>query len=145
MKYLLPKLRGRTVVLLGQNVAGAFGAKGAAYMNWYEMRNPQNMTEVVIAKCVVIPHPSGVNRHYNRPSNRDTVAKFLRGLADQVDPAEETRQLLRKRSVDDLGQAGQAILSPGHDRVSPTGRIHHSRPPELQQIPYTEKKVENQD
>ncbi len=75
--YLIENLRDRLVVFLGHNVAGAFGAKGFKYLQWYEIRNPKDVHDVIVPRMVVLPHPSGVNRYWNIPSNRAVVAKFL--------------------------------------------------------------------
>ena len=40
-KNKLELLRGRVVVLLGHNVARAFGCRTFAYFSWYEIRNPE--------------------------------------------------------------------------------------------------------
>jgi uracil-DNA glycosylase len=75
--YLVEKLRDRVVVMLGHNVATAFGAKGFTYLTWYEIRNPKNVNDVIVPKMVVVPHPSGINRYWNVPSNRLIASKFL--------------------------------------------------------------------
>jgi uracil-DNA glycosylase len=80
-KRLLPQLQGRTVVLLGANVARAFGAKGFAYFQCYELRDPSDPTKVVSPLIAVVPHPSGVNRLYNQPQKRLDAAKLLKSLA----------------------------------------------------------------
>lgn len=79
----VPQLRGRTVVLLGANVARAFGAKNFQYLQFYRLLNPENYADVLSQKMCVVPHPSGINRWYNRRENRDIVSKFLRELATQ--------------------------------------------------------------
>lgn len=71
------------VVLLGNNVARAFGAKDFSYFSWYEIRNPENITDVVVPRMSVVPHPSGVNRHWNRAENRDIARKFFHYLRTQ--------------------------------------------------------------
>jgi uracil-DNA glycosylase len=80
-KAKLESMRGRTVVLLGNSVARAFGAKGYRYLEWYEIRNPDNFGDVVVPLMVVVPHPSGICRYYNDPNKRIIVGKFLRELA----------------------------------------------------------------
>ena len=81
-KRKLEQLRGRTVVLLGHNVARAFCCERFRYMEWYEIRSPENFEDVVVPLLTVVPHPSGVNRWYNREENRMVAGKFLRTLAD---------------------------------------------------------------
>lgn len=71
----------RAVVLLGNNVARAFGARQFRYLEYYEMRHPDNFNDRVVDLMTIVPHPSGVNRYYNSQRNRDIVSKFLQGLA----------------------------------------------------------------
>lgn len=71
------------VILLGNNVARAFGAKSFTYLSWYEIRNPDKMSDVVVPRMAVVPHPSGVNRYWNNPNNRATVRKFFDYLISQ--------------------------------------------------------------
>lgn len=74
---MFPQLRNRIVILLGANVAKAFGMRQFRYLERYEMRNPQNLSDVVVPLMIVIPHPSGVNRYWNFPDNRMIVSKFF--------------------------------------------------------------------
>ena len=61
---------GRTVVLLGKRVGSAFRVS----TDYFE--------PIVVgrARIVVVPHPSGVNRWYNEPSNVARMRAFMRGL-----------------------------------------------------------------
>ena len=77
----LESLRGRTVVLLGKNVARAFNKGLWRYLEWYEIRSPKNLADVVVPAVTIVPHPSGVNRYYNNPDNKAIVSKFLQMLA----------------------------------------------------------------
>jgi uracil-DNA glycosylase len=79
-RKMLPTLRGRSIILLGANVARAFGAKQFSYLTQYEIRNPENLADIIVPWMVVIPHPSGINRHWNKPANRDVVRKFFSSL-----------------------------------------------------------------
>ena len=81
-KRKLEQLRGRTVVLLGHAVARAFGCEKFQYFQWYEIRNPENFEDVVVPLLTVVPHPSQVNRWWNREESRLVAEKFLRTLAD---------------------------------------------------------------
>jgi len=81
----LAQLRGRAVVLLGNNVARAFDCRSFRYMEWYEIRNPDNYADVMVPLMTVVPHPSGINRWFNREENRLIAAKFLRALADSTE------------------------------------------------------------
>ena len=83
-KAKLDQLRDRQmVVLLGSNVARAFNASQFRYLEFYEMRNPDNFSDCVAKAMSVVPHPSGVNRYYNNPRNRLVVGEFLRRLASK--------------------------------------------------------------
>ena len=84
-KKKLEQLRGRVVVLLGHNVARAFDCKTFRYFEWYEIRNPENFSEVVVSLMTVMPHPSQVNHWWNREENRMVAGKFLRTLADSLE------------------------------------------------------------
>jgi uracil-DNA glycosylase len=74
---ILPSLRGKVVILLGSNVARAFGAKSFTYYEKYEIRDPANRSEIIVPLMVVVPHPSGVVRHWNIPQNREIARKFF--------------------------------------------------------------------
>jgi uracil-DNA glycosylase len=81
---MLPSMRGRTVVLLGANVARAFQLGKFSYMGWYAVCNPEDHGDVVVPRLTVVPHPSGRVRFYNSAANRDVVSKFLRSLASSI-------------------------------------------------------------
>lgn len=74
-------LKGKLCILLGNNVARAFDCKQFQYFSWYEIRNPENFSEVIVPWMTIIPHPSGLVRHWNNPDNRLLAAKFLQGIA----------------------------------------------------------------
>lgn len=77
-KKLLPSLFGRRVILLGSNVARAFGATSFQYYAGpYEVHDLEDSNKITIPWLVVIPHPSGVNRHWNNPTSRDVARKFF--------------------------------------------------------------------
>lgn len=71
------------VILLGNNVARAFGATQFRYFTYYEIRNPVNPSDIIVKRMAVVPHPSGVNRLWNIPGNRETASKFLRYIQSQ--------------------------------------------------------------
>jgi hypothetical protein len=50
-------------------------------LEWYEIRSPKNLADVVVPAVTIVPHPSGVNRYYNNPDNKAIVSKFLQMLA----------------------------------------------------------------
>ena len=64
-------LVGRTVLLLGRNVARAFGLVELPWMTWVEEFG---------AKVSVIPHPSSIVIWWNALENREAVAVFLKGM-----------------------------------------------------------------
>jgi len=74
---LTENLRDRVVILLGNNVARAFGCDKFEYFRWYEVRHPDNNNVVIAKRCAIIPHPSGVNRLWNLKNNRIVARKFL--------------------------------------------------------------------
>lgn len=76
-RKMLESLRNKPVILLGSNVARAFGAKRFRYLEHYEIRDPQHSSEIIVPFMVVVPHPSGVNRWWNRPESRDVARKFF--------------------------------------------------------------------
>lgn len=66
-RRLSGRLRARTVLLAGKRVGAAFGV-GAEYLEWG--------THEQGFAFVVIPHPSGVNRWWNDPDNRESFTKW---------------------------------------------------------------------
>lgn len=70
---MAPRLRGRVVVLMGRNVAWAFGVDDLHYLTWYVGRGGW-------ARFAVCPHPSGVNRWWNDEGNRDRAGEFFQQL-----------------------------------------------------------------
>ncbi len=83
-KKLLPMMIDRPVVLLGMNVARAFGATQFKYLETYELRHPEYPSKVMTNQLWVMPHPSGINRYWNKGENRDIARKFLAGLMKRV-------------------------------------------------------------
>lgn len=61
----------RQLVLVGKRVAGAFGVR-AGYLEWQR--------PILGVRVVVFPHPSGVNRWWNDPSNVARARDFLRSF-----------------------------------------------------------------
>lgn len=72
------------VLLLGTDVCGAvFGwKKRPPWLSWVEWKITR--TEGPI-RLLAFPHPSGRNRWYNRPGNREAAAQELRRLANTAD------------------------------------------------------------
>jgi len=67
-REMLPRLKGRVVILLGRGVARAFGVRA----NFLEIEHRDGVT------FATIPHPSGRNRWWNDPANVERAARFLR-------------------------------------------------------------------
>jgi len=63
------QLKGRMVVLLGKNVAKAFGVSQLPWMTWAELRD---------GRVAVLPHPSGLNLWYNVLENSKRAQKFMK-------------------------------------------------------------------
>ena len=81
---LEPSLKGRRAVLLGHGVASAFGLGGRPYLGPWEVV-PRPLGSFAAA---VLPHPSGVNRFWNDPTNRERAGRFLRSA---ILPARDRR------------------------------------------------------
>lgn len=64
---LRPLLVGRRVILVGRNVADAFGLSTIPFYAWCTERG---------ANFVVVPHPSGRNRMFNTPEAREEARVF---------------------------------------------------------------------
>ncbi len=71
---LTPSLIGRRIVMVGDNVARAFGVTKYPWCIWMAS---DAFPETEFA---VLPHPSGVNMWYNDRDNLKRAKKFLRGL-----------------------------------------------------------------
>jgi hypothetical protein len=62
-------------IFCGRRVAKAFDVEWLPYFHWFDMTwNRQTTT------AVVIPHPSGCNRYYNVPENREKAGALLRSV-----------------------------------------------------------------
>lgn len=71
-----PLLAGRTVVLVGRNVAEAFQLE-ADFFEWVDWPVRRRFyRETGLSRAVVIPHPSGRNHWYNDPLNRELAREF---------------------------------------------------------------------
>lgn len=60
--------------MCGRRVAAAFDHRDPAlpYLRWSEEGEP--------FRWAMLPHPSGVNRWWNEPENREAAREFLRQL-----------------------------------------------------------------
>jgi hypothetical protein len=61
---------GRRVILAGSRVAKAWGAPAGQILTW-------NKADAHCDAFAVLPHPSGVNRWWNDPQNRENAKFFL--------------------------------------------------------------------
>lgn len=69
---LASSMHGRRVILLGNNVARAFGYDPRqCLLRW-------TIDTQIGCEVAMVPHPSGVNLWWNKPENRDSAKKFLR-------------------------------------------------------------------
>lgn len=72
--HMLPLLAGRQVILVGRNVATAFGYGELEWFTWAEHHLGQGRDRV---RFGVIPHPSGRCRAYNEAGARERARVFL--------------------------------------------------------------------
>lgn len=82
----------RPFVMVGANVAEAFGTKWVPSFVWHKLfllrdgrTTVKSMSDFAVDplacyKFAMIPHPSGVNRFWNDPANVRRAKKFLRSL-----------------------------------------------------------------
>ena len=64
-----PLLDGRQVILVGRNVARAFGLVKAPWHEWLTHVVPYPSDQPARAQVAVVPHPSGLNRWYGDEDN----------------------------------------------------------------------------
>lgn len=72
-----PLLGGRRVVLVGRNVATAFGYEDMDFHEWFE--DSQWSFEVA-----VVPHTSGRNHWYRKPGNEERARAFWAAVRNSV-------------------------------------------------------------
>ncbi len=75
---LRPMLGGRMVVLIGRNVAQAFGIE-LPFHEWADVhvrRRCPVQRNGYTAKLAIVPHPSGRNHWYNEPKNVEHAKTF---------------------------------------------------------------------
>ena len=60
--------RYRHILVLGKNVAKAFGYRTDEYMKWQTFSRPFT---------AILPHPSGINRWWNDKRNHEAAKQFL--------------------------------------------------------------------
>lgn len=59
---------GRRALLLGRRVAASVGCGRVPYLRWVDVGG---------VEAAVVPHPSGVNRWWNDPANREAARLFF--------------------------------------------------------------------
>lgn len=75
----MPLLSGRTVVLVGRNVANAFRLGDLDFHAWKDIRVKRAclvQRDRGTARIAVVPHPSGRNHWYNKEANRQEAKAF---------------------------------------------------------------------
>lgn len=71
---LAPLIKNKQVILLGRNVADAFGVSwDRGYFEWIRC----SRLECTFSVC---PHPSGVNARWNNAKNKQQAEEFFRSL-----------------------------------------------------------------
>lgn len=83
-----PFLRGRDVILLGRNVARAFGypAQQLDFHTWFR-------DEVWGFSVSVVPHTSGRNKWYSKQNNEEVSREFWKALREELSRDSENRSL----------------------------------------------------
>jgi uracil-DNA glycosylase len=64
-------LRGNHALLAGKRVAASFGIKKPAFLTCHEVHG---------GVVWIVPHPSGINRWWNDPGNREKAIVFLKAF-----------------------------------------------------------------
>jgi len=70
------------VLLVGKNVASAFGIRDADYFDRRFLWSSGNDARVIEAR--IVPHPSGINRWWNDDKNRRTASRRFKSIASSV-------------------------------------------------------------
>lgn len=99
-RMILWRLHGRVVVMVGIGVARCFGVRGEpATWRLRQIGFPDPLAAdprfVVEATVAVLPHPSGRDRWYNDPGNRERAARLL---SDVIAGANRVRSSLEERA-----------------------------------------------
>ncbi len=68
-------MRDRSVVLLGNRVAEAFGVRSIRFFHGH----PHGQGGMLW----VMPHPSGINRWWNDPDHHEAACSFMRGMVER--------------------------------------------------------------
>jgi hypothetical protein len=97
----------QSVILLGQNVAGAFEMKGYAPFQWYTVGK---------TRIAIIPHMAGANRWYAKEQNIKVASEFLRaifsnGHAEILPPVSKALKISRQERAQECTAYLQAFES----------------------------------
>lgn len=113
---LLEASGGGELVLLGKNVASAFGLKHAEWLKQYDIGGS--------IRASLVPHPSGLNHWYNDPKNQRAAKSHLRAVARRARMAEPEKSdsslsggvLKRADLFDTCGRVLDDKMCPIHHR-----------------------------
>ena len=101
-----PLFAGRVVILIGRNVAEAFGVE-AEFHTWFAwpVRRPNLIQRCNgVAQAAVVPHPSGRNHWYNRPEHRALARAFWQNLL-----AHQSQAILADRKLLSSSPEGERV------------------------------------
>lgn len=73
---MIDTLRGRTVILVGRAVSEAFGLGAADFYEWSD--------DARGFRVAIIPHPSGINAHWNLPGSKAEAMGFFARLQREM-------------------------------------------------------------
>lgn len=79
-EMIAPLLHGRRVILVGRNVARAFGLERLPWHAWTTYHADYPPDDPARAWMAAVPHPSGLCRWYNDPANMDEARVFWSAL-----------------------------------------------------------------
>lgn len=72
------KLAPRPLLLMGRGVADSFGFPTRDILTWESY-----LLGSTLIVAAVVPHPSGLNRFYNQPGNRERVRAWLQAQCEE--------------------------------------------------------------
>lgn len=86
---MLENWAGRRVVLLGQRVSSAFLLRDPYLFNWRPFEwTIADGSKSAVCEMAICPHPSGVNRWWNKAENRRAAAMFWGELVKALESAQ---------------------------------------------------------
>lgn len=91
-QVIKPLLAGRTVILVGRNVADAFqfDTEFFDWVEWPVRRRCVVSRDNGIARVAVVPHPSGRNHWYNKPEHRELASGFWTDFTSEISGLQES-------------------------------------------------------